>query len=1243
MEEISVVDDSSTDVNVYTLAKHDKEDLFNKLITNNGQRPENIVERHAFMQLFSEMQRDPPEKMPDALLIRDIIANPLRYDRLIAFPIITEKRAGAPASASTAAPASAPVSGGAIKMFRPVLHKKVLVSSESQKNAMNAPIEVSFDRPTRCYRVSDGRMNVAMVATGTVVNVIGMRLAPPCAMQAIDHTDRYSTRRYPEFTLDCIFFKQITLPDGATISAPYRDMYNADSLYYNVAKCIYDLGVIAMRLSPLIQSTIDFEARTSSPTPGTYTPKHTRALMSVVATDVVVDAPIASNCVQTTAEVEDNAFFEYVRDNFGALSLMNENTMVSGLQQNNLIYAYTLYLQNGLDDASTRAALASQLRQYNKAVTEVKLAKELFHERTVLSVYMRLMKLYLPAKRYEKLQSARTTKELMNMLTKDEREKLTTEYAVEQKYIRSIIENNCEHVRVQAQLRRAVDIGRRAEILRQLSEFFPNNYPKSKLIECKRCKYDIICPHVVATIETSRLPLAAVREALHGFIANELSANGSQFCRVCGATLFSRMQIEEDLQAVSEFDDALRAATWTEVALIVRQMSFDHAIDTTRLITSVRDSIFPAASIIDVDLSRNQSHTEAEINHRKSLYISILAMTKLIQVVLENKYMHLPRSRDAARGAPSLTTLMAQGADFVHYTHNVAIAAIGGMTRDTIREKIRLAYEHLTRGDVNAEPARIDTVETLRRALLLDPMYQWIARLSGAKKFTDVFSLDDLKRLKPGAYPYSVAKIPRVGDSFHDRVFKACLATAKGKEPPMFYSIPTTPTLQMTPAYAEYEKSQLALIAEEARTTGRERVIGAYSNWTGAKLHASGGVKMVDVKMGEIYDEDGNPHKFNKYVLRRDDAGAAEGAAAKGTAKGTYTLKEIFERKHVSGTGTEKFTVIDRVCETCGVKESLSSKLDEKKINRALDSKTVIDGFFKFYEKRCPKGGVHEYDDNFVCGKCKFNVSAEQSERMNYYREYKDEYEEQKKINAAPSRSEPPATYDYSIEAPQWKENYQYVVDVAKLADVDAREIQLIGAYEGVDHSEIIKGSFTPMNAEKRDDTRVWAVHGVVVNLITSFEKLKNFARSRGRDPMLEAIMSGQSRSATAKLPSIVGNFYTLFEYFYRNEEPERIITMCIQEWCRRLMDIININDDTADLRRKFVLAHVAETLRLQSLTTNREAFNWAIMFGNKTAISDSVTNEEQDGFEAAGKDKNDPFSLDAYDVEDGVTPNIGD
>lgn len=1234
MAEISVIEDTSEGVNVYALPKRDKEDLFEELITDGGKRPKDLAQRHSFVQLFSQKDRVEPEKLPDSLLIREIVANQLRYDRLIAFPLLADQKKSR--------------SGGAIKVFRPVLAKKVISNVKNVENAQIA--EVSFDRPTACVDVT-GR-NV-MVAEGTVVRVIGMRLAPMCSVRVIDRTSIYESQTaYPEHVLNCSFFTKFTIGDKE-VTAPYRDIYAGEEspdLYLHVAKYIYNTHVNALRLSPAINQYTDAIAIACSPGAKKYstdvrvrarTGTGTSALVRALIADhnVVSNEPAISDVVQTKPDLSDNAFFEFVRDNFGGLTLINETANAGMLQQHGLLYAYILYQTEGLDSESVKDIISRQLRHHKAGVAEIEQMKAIFAERTKLSMYMRILQQFLSSKRFNELKSLPSTDSLLRELNAREKEKLLLEYTIEQKYIESVINNNCPHVQLYQRLRRTIDIVAKQGLLRKLSEYYDAKYAKNKLVECKKCKYNIICPHIIEMIENARVPVGVMREILRKYIADDLSRNGGQYCRICGEVMFSRVDLEEDLHAESEFDDALRSIVWSEVALIVRQMNFEHAIDTTRFISEIRNSVYPAADIIDVDLSRNQSHTLIEISHRKSLFISILAMAKIIQAVFNNSSLYLPGQRKAAASRVTLKSLFELGAEFVFNTHNVAITSIGGMTRENIQEKIRLAYEHLGSEVASVEKIKTETVDEMRHFIVYDPSYDWIAsmnKISGPDTFNRVFNLEKLKKLQAGESIYKAAKMPfSAAKSFSERVFSFWMSTVLGKEPKMFYSSPDSPSLLLTPEYVEFMKIGAELIAEEKKFTDRDRSKDV--NWSSSRLRGKKEVQLVQVRLGEIYDEDGAEHVFDQFIV----------------AGKTYKRNELRDimisgrTDSVFGAGAIISKLIkDRVCSVCGVKESLMSKLDEEKIMRALENKTRIGGFFKFYEKRCPSGvsTLHEWDQTgFTCQKCGLNLSATKVERLNYYREYKDIYKKQREISRQ-SLLKHEHNIDYSVPKPDWKENFQYVIDVANVANVEPREIQYIGAYEGVDHEDIINGKYTPVVVEKRNDTRVWVVHGIVTNLISSFERLRNYSKLRTRDFTIETIIAQHNRSELRSMESVTGNFYELFTYFYRHEEPERIVTMCIQEWCYRLVSILKQeNSSTLEVRKKFVQHHIEETLRYQALLTTREPFNWAIVFGNKKSASDVIANEEHTGEEPVGKEKDDPFSLDAYDVEDEVKLNLGD
>ena len=1223
MTDITVLEDTSSAIDPATLPQHEREELFRHLISDGGKKPVDLVQLHAFMHLYDCSPRPVPERLPNELMARDVIMRMLRYDRVSVIPIITGRKK----------------TGGAIKMFRPVLMKKVAVPAAVAEKAEASAAEISFDRPTTC--LVNGRHVIA--AVGDTVSIIGLRLFPLCGnrLRLSPHDgDRRTTCGYPAHTLDCSLFTQYTIGDKL-VSAPFRDIYiNEDSeLFYHVAQYLYNVREQAVGMAPLIGQTISYIAEFAT-APGQCAGLAKSALVQRILASMyyVNDAPKTDTVVQTSNGVEMDAFLEFTTQNFGAVSLVNESALHGALQLYGLLPAYMLYQMRGIDDENVRELIDRQLRHHTAGVQAIERAKDNFRVRTEFSVVLRILKKFLSSKRYNELPKTNIGA-LKAAMNPSELNKLELEVAVEKKYNDSAVNNRCPHVAIYARLRRATANDVKRKLLGDLSAFYRKDYPKNILVQCNRCRYDIICPHLIELIEHSREPIGKLRETLRKYVANELSFDGSQFCKICGETLFSRLDMQEDLHASVEFDDALRQLVWAQTAAIVRQLSFDRAVDVNRLIADIRDSIYPVAEIIDAELNRNQSHSSHEIVQRKTVFIAILAMARVVKIISNNSYVHMPGEKSS-----SVKSLIETGSRFLYNSLNVAISAIPNLTRENIRERITTVFGRI-HGDITPEKSKTESVDEFYGQIIIDPTFAWIATRKGlslaniSRVFGAIFGMKPQELMKKiradgkhNEFIFAHAKMPQIGQSFYDRVFQAWMRTARGKEPKMYYSSAEDPTLRVTPEYEKYMAMYDDLRAEERKQPATvERINSGFRGWSTTHIGGNPQVRRVPVKLGEIYDEEGREHVFNRYIINGK----------------TYDRRELHDimlsgrTKDVFG-GIIRDLITDRVCSVCGVKASLMGKLDEDKILRSLNSKTQISGFFRFYEKRCPVNGVHEWDNTgLVCSKCGLNLGKD-AERLNYYREFKDKYKEQRRSGAVVVRTEEPSAPPVA-KNPGWKENFEYVVRVAEIAGVNARLIQYFGAYEGVDMVNIEDGKYTPTMVEDRNHSRVWAVYGIAVNLHSSWERLRTYSTAHIRSHGTEEILNGFNRANLSKLPSIGGEFLSTFDYFYQNEDPDRIITMCVQEWCSGLLQIYDYDDAPSEtLRRKFVAAHVAETLAGQEMLTKREAFNWAIVFGSKKVASSSITNEEQVGEEPVGEKKEDPFSLDAFDVEGDVNIRVG-
>jgi hypothetical protein len=370
--------------------------------------------------------------------------------------------------------------------------------------------------------------------------------------------------------------------------------------------------------------------------------------------------------------------------------------------------------------------------------------------------------------------------------------------------------------------------------------------------------------------------------------------------------------------------------------------------------------------------------------------------------------------------------------------------------------------------------------------------------------------------------------------------------------------------------------------------------------------------------LSRIYDEDGGLHKWDIFVID------AEGETRK-ELKGADITAMLDKNT--------KFTdeITDWRCSQCGVLRSSIATLSEAKIHDSLQARQRVSNFFRFYESRCPKGGLHEIAADGKCAKCSMASAfllGITAAGLNYYREYRDVYMREREEFSTPYSEyvpQPPApdtlAERFAEEYMNWSANFNIILDLANKLKVNHRLLSALGSIEKQEYDAVQSGAYIPYEVEDKKSTRSFVVDTHIKNLITEYNQLRYFHKLVKPSMDLTIIIdsSGINKHKIAdlvkSLPLIFNDYNDRFAYFQRHKKAREIVAFCIQSFCEMCLLIWDASDkETEKLRHDFVGYIVKKILRGEELFSKPGHFNWSLLYGDKTDEKDPVdTNFSED------------------------------
>jgi hypothetical protein len=218
------------------------------------------------------------------------------------------------------------------------------------------------------------------------------------------------------------------------------------------------------------------------------------------------------------------------------------------------------------------------------------------------------------------------------------------------------------------------------------------------------------------------------------------------------------------------------------------------------------------------------------------------------------------------------------------------------------------------------------------------------------------------------------------------------------------------------------------------------------------------------------------------------------------------TKKEINE--WLTSNNTEKIALFNKLnlinekCSNCKnkIRDAESNNKNEKSLQQMFKKIDDVVAFYQYYETRCPKGNLHDFDNN-KCKNCNINTEYVKKNNAEYYDKYsaifnKIQLEKQRvSIDSLKNiQNENDKKYKYDGD-----DKYEYTLkktaEWSKLLDVKYNLIVNIGLFEGNKYTDIETSKINP-SKDKKNLSRYIKLKGYIhevlreYNIILNHEKL---------------------------------------------------------------------------------------------------------------------------------------------------------
>jgi len=942
-----------------------------------------------------------------------------------------------------------------------------------------------------------------------------------------------------------------------------------------------------------------------------------------------------------------------------------ESSKYADLIISNAYYTYLL---------SQRGADIEEVKQFFELKESEKRHKRMladFNKERLISYSKQMDILYfiktkLGTKRYDEiyhLHKINSNTDIFEFLTSTEKNQIKLDYKKYQEYLEMYSKNKCEHIKLYRELKQDRNIHDLKTNLDNLLKLSKREEDK-KMIECKHCHFGLICPHelVLYKMQLDRTSYNDIKVILNKYIENAIDNN--YYCNICGELIQTRTETIEFSNIMEDTFKLLRGETMRIIELFTTKV----LINPFRLSDSIIDAIIEPINGIDEQINRSKTNTAEEIKAKLRLYIMIYAFVYLCRMMVDKNAQNLDLKFKNGKKFSKLAEALNYTATLILNRGNAILNVLKGVSTSFIKEIMISANSYL-----NSREQKMDLVDpkiNIVMNLLVDPVIHYLAidyymkhnlkskyllnsemliKILGLKTPKDFDKIEKTGIYANVVFPhyktdFDITKnIHLTFENYYDAsvsIFFEKIRTNLYQN--YFYSgfIEEDTTtgeifsgIKITANVEKYIKSCDNLKQKEVELFRITKLpfIPAYGKY---KSIYNLNYQPIMVPMNMIYDIDGKLHNWNIFIVSMEENG-----------------KQVQREIKKTGNKDNLFGNIKIKDTKCSVCEQLYSKIDPKldeQISKKIYKNNSFNGFFQFYEKRCPLGGLH----NFVNDKCSKCNLADNINKNEYYDKYHKNYmEDLEKINKIDFN----VVYDSHeyVYKNKWSYDTVPIVELANLLKINVNLLLNLGDYENINLVNVINGTYTAKKNTLHFSTRSNIINTYVRNLIIEYNNMRYYSScksylSKDRIEEIDKIFATSKIevfkiTTLSELPNITNEYFDKYEWFIKNETPDNVVNFCLSSLVEKALSVYKTKNPVCPA---FISYYFQKILKFEELKTKAVKINWdEVREYNKLHKASKDTNfndvdtptDAADDTDSEDDEIEDPLNTDALDVEDDI------
>lgn len=228
-----------------------------------------------------------------------------------------------------------------------------------------------------------------------------------------------------------------------------------------------------------------------------------------------------------------------------------------------------------------------------------------------------------------------------------------------------------------------------------------------------------------------------------------------------------------------------------------------------------------------------------------------------------------------------------------------------------------------------------------------------------------------------------------------------------------------------------------------------------------------------------------------------------------------------------------KLKVVDEKCEKCkaNIRRAKSLQTSDKALAKMFGHIDDLLAFYQYYETRCPKGNLHDIQDN-VCIKCKFDTAYIKSSNVDYYEKYKAGFQkvQREKLSLAIRSLEKIADENKSEfksqeSAKDYKFSLKQTAEWSQISGVKYNLIVNIGLYEKLKFVDLENANINPSKTSEPSLTRAMRFKNYIHIILRDYTMLMNHENVVDMPLELKEIFDAQKKIDIGKLQESMPKF----------------------------------------------------------------------------------------------------------------------